>query len=210
MLTHPLSGEKCRREITLAQGRSSSIIVYAHAKSQTYYRKACSEHALQTGFSFEFSRGFLVYGRHNGRSLGKGHGRESAYTSAFLPDARIHSAKHFCLRAVGPCEDIRRFFCVFDQWCDGTLRTEFAVPPDTDTARAERDISAADGGIPEGECIVSRDGNLLLCLCALRTIGNTDVCTDAEIDMVCAQFTVLEQADSATHAPNLLRMDEGI
>ena len=52
MLTHPLSGEKCRREITLAQGRSSSIIVDAHAKSQTYYRKACSEHTLQTGFSF--------------------------------------------------------------------------------------------------------------------------------------------------------------
>ena len=52
MLTHPLSGEKCRREITLAQGRSSSIIVDAHAKSQTYYRKACLEHARQTGFSF--------------------------------------------------------------------------------------------------------------------------------------------------------------
>ena len=34
------------------RGRSTFIIVYAHAKSQTYYRKACSEHALQTGFSF--------------------------------------------------------------------------------------------------------------------------------------------------------------
>ena len=49
---HPLSGERSRREITLAQGRSRSIIVDAHTKSQTYYRKACSEHALQTGFSF--------------------------------------------------------------------------------------------------------------------------------------------------------------
>ena len=32
------------------RGRSTFIIVYAHAKSQTYYRKACLEHALQTGF----------------------------------------------------------------------------------------------------------------------------------------------------------------
>ena len=52
ILTHPLSGERSRREITLAQGRSRSIIVDAHTKSQTYYRKASSEHALQTGFSF--------------------------------------------------------------------------------------------------------------------------------------------------------------
>ena len=37
---HPLSGERSRREITLAQGRSTSIIVDAHTKSQTYYRKS--------------------------------------------------------------------------------------------------------------------------------------------------------------------------
>ena len=98
------------------RGRSTFIIWYIPAKSQTYYRKACSEYTLlQTGFPFEFSRGFLVYDRHNGRRLGKGHGRESAYTSAFLPDARIHSAKHFCIRPICSCEDIRRFFCVFDQ-----------------------------------------------------------------------------------------------
>ena len=34
------------------RGRSTLIIVDAHAKSQTYYRKACSEHTRQTGFSF--------------------------------------------------------------------------------------------------------------------------------------------------------------
>ena len=32
------------------RGRSTFIIWYIPAKSQTYYRKACSEHTLQTGF----------------------------------------------------------------------------------------------------------------------------------------------------------------
>ena len=49
ILTHPLSGGKKPPQV---RGRSAFIIWYIPAKSQTYYRKSCSEHTLQTGLSF--------------------------------------------------------------------------------------------------------------------------------------------------------------